>query len=72
MKISKIEKIHHENPIPVYDIINAGDHNNFAIMSGESIMIAHNCTMDETNFAKAVGKPAPAKVKNRVYIGYTT
>lgn len=51
-EISKIEKIHYENPIPVYDVINAGDHHNFAVMAGQSIMIAHNCVMDETNFAK--------------------
>ena len=53
MKIKKIEHIHHTEPIPVYDVINAGEHHNFAVLAGDSVMIAHNCLMDETNFAKA-------------------
>lgn len=54
MKIAKIERIHHEIPIPVYDVINAGESHNFAVVLGDSLAISHNCClMDETNFAKA-------------------
>lgn len=53
MKIKKIEHIHYTEPIPVYDVINAGEHHNFAVLAGDSVMISHNCLMDETNFAKA-------------------
>lgn len=54
MKVAKIERIHHETPIPVYDVINAGESHNFAVVLGDSLAISHNCcVMDETNFAKA-------------------
>lgn len=54
MKIAKIERIHHEIPIPVYDVINAGESHNFAVVLGDSLAISHNCClMDETNFSKA-------------------
>ena len=54
MKIAKIERIHHETPVPVYDVINAGESHNFAVVLDNSLAISHNCcVMDETNFAKA-------------------
>lgn len=53
MKISKIEHIHHEVPVPVYDVINVEPYHNFSILSNNNIVISHNCVMDETNFAKA-------------------
>lgn len=53
MKISKIETIHHDNPIPVYDVINAGELHNFIIHAENSDIVSHNCLMDEVNFARA-------------------
>lgn len=53
MKISKIEHIHHEVPVPVYDVINVEPYHNFSILSNNNVIISHNCIMDETNFAKA-------------------
>ena len=53
-KIATIEEIKYENPIPVYDVIDVRPNHNFAILSGSTIIISHNCAiMDETNFAKA-------------------
>lgn len=54
MKISKIEKVHYSEPIPVYDVINAGDLHNFVIHTEGSDLVSHNCILqDEVNFAKA-------------------
>ena len=53
MKVAKITKIHHDNPVDVYDVINAGELHNFVVDAGDSQIVAHNCVMDETNFAKA-------------------
>lgn len=43
MKITKIEKIHYENPIPVYDVVDVQPNHNFAIDSDGYMTIAHNC-----------------------------
>lgn len=49
--IVNIEYIHYDDPIPVYDIINAGPYSNFAIDLGdESGIFVHNCA------APGVGK----------------
>lgn len=54
MKISKIEKIHYDEPIPVYDVINAGELHNFIIHTDNSDIVSHNCAiMDEVNFTRA-------------------
>ena len=53
MKISKIETIHYDNPIPVYDVINAGELHNFIIHTDISDIVSHNCAMDEVNFSRA-------------------
>ena len=53
MKIKKITKIHHEDYVPVYDVINAEPLHNFVISSHSSKIISHNCMMDEVNFLKA-------------------
>lgn len=53
MKIKQITKIHHDEPIPVYDVINAGELHNFIVDTGSCNVVSHNCLMDETNFAKA-------------------
>lgn len=51
--IDKIEHIHYDDPIPVYDVINAGDYHNFVISCGMFCLVSHNCLMDEVNFARA-------------------
>lgn len=53
MKVSKIEKIHYDNPIPVYDVINAGELHNFVIHTENSDIVSHNCCLDEVNFSRA-------------------
>ena len=55
MKIKKIEKIHHDIPIPVYDVMNVEPEHNFAIaLNDGNIGISHNCcALDEVNFLKA-------------------
>ena len=49
MKISKIEHIHYETPIPVYDVVCAEPLHNFVIQSNSQLVL-HNC--DECNFSK--------------------
>lgn len=53
MKIAKIEKVILDEPVPVYDVINAGDLHNFVIIDGKTALVSHNCCMDECNFARA-------------------
>lgn len=43
MKITSIKKISYDNPIPVYDVIEARPHNNFLIKAGDSYIVSHNC-----------------------------
>lgn len=50
MKISKIEHIHYENPIPVYDVVCAEPLHNFVVQSNSQLVL-HNC--DECNFSKS-------------------
>ena len=47
--------IHHDRPIPVYDVINAFPYHNFVVVDskGNRRVIAHNCAVDECNFAKS-------------------
>lgn len=55
MKIKSIQHIHHDDPIPVYDVVNVQPNHNFAIVSN-SVLISHNCVfafIDECNFAKS-------------------
>lgn len=53
MKITKIEKIHYDTPIPVYDVVNAGELHNFVIHTEGSDLVSHNCCLDEVNFTRA-------------------
>jgi hypothetical protein len=54
MKVAKIEHIHYDKPIPVYDVINAGDLHNFIISTDNSDIVSHNCLLqDEVNFSRA-------------------
>lgn len=51
MKISKIEPIHYEQEIPVYDVVDVQPNHNFAIKTGNAMCISHNCSlMDEPGF----------------------
>lgn len=52
VQILSISKIHYDDPIPVYDVLNAYYHN-FVVIGNTCSLIAHNCMMDETNFAKS-------------------
>lgn len=53
MKVKKIDKIKYSDPIPVYDVVNAGELHNFIIDAGSSSIVSHNCCIiDEANFAK--------------------
>lgn len=52
VQILSIHQIHYDNPIPVYDVLNAYYHN-FVVIGNTCSLIAHNCMMDETNFAKS-------------------
>ena len=53
MKIKSIQKIEYSDPIPVYDVINAGQLHNFIIHTDCSNIVSHNCCMDEVNFVRA-------------------
>ena len=51
MKITKIEPIHYEQEIPVYDVVDVQPNHNFAIETGNATCISHNCAlMDEPGF----------------------
>ena len=52
-QIVKIKKFIYDEPIPVYDVINAGEYHNFMVLAGESVLIVHNCALDEVNFVRA-------------------
>ena len=52
-QIIKIKKFTYDEPIPVYDVINAGEYHNFMVLAGESVLIVHNCLIDEVNFNRA-------------------
>lgn len=53
MKIKSIQKITYDEPIPVYDVVNANPYHNFIMVDKGTALVSHNCLMDETNFAKA-------------------
>lgn len=51
MKISKIEPIHYDTEIPVYDVVDVQPNHNFAIKTHNATCISHNCAfMDEPGF----------------------
>lgn len=43
MKISKIERVHYDEPIPVYDVVNARPNHNFCGVAGDRFIVYHNC-----------------------------
>lgn len=71
MKVVSVEHIHHEAPIPVYDVVNAAPNHNFVIQ-GNSQIVSHNCAlMDEVNFSQA-GIKDSKKAKKRMKATYDT
>lgn len=51
--VKSVSVIQCEAPISVYDVVNVEPDHNFAIVVGNSILISHNCLMDEINFSRA-------------------
>lgn len=65
MKVTKIEYVHYDDPIPVYDICNVHSNHNFVIAGETSNIVSHNCAfIDEMNFAKAGIKDINKAKKN--------
>ena len=52
-KVVEVSTIYHDSPIAVYDVINVEPDHNFAILANNTILISHNCLMDEVNFARS-------------------
>jgi len=72
MKIKSITHKHYDDPIPVYDVINAVPNHNFIVESNGTAMVAHNCVVfDECNFA-AAGIKDINKAKKRMKEKYDT
>lgn len=42
-----------DTPVPVYDVVNVEPNHNFAIVVGSTLLMSHNCLMDEINFSRA-------------------
>lgn len=71
MRVTKVEKIQYDTPVPVYDVINAIPYHNF-IIHGNSNYISHNCAvMDEINFSQA-GVKDVNKAKSHMKETYNT
>ncbi len=63
---TKVESVHYDHPIPVYDVCNVLPYHNFAIAGNHFDMISHNCAfIDEINFAKS-GVKDISKAKARI------
>lgn len=51
MKIKSVKSTKLNNPIPVYDVVNAMPYNNFLIHTNNGKIVSHNCAMlDEVSF----------------------
>lgn len=72
MKVKSIKHIHYDNPIPVYDIVNAEPYHNFIVHGNTQDVVMHNCVIfDECNFA-AAGIQDVEKSKKRMKEKYDT
>lgn len=69
MKISKIDHIHYDEPVPVYDILEAQPNHNFLVKGETGNLVVSNC--DEVNFSKA-GIKDVSKAKAHMSELYTT
>lgn len=45
MRITKIESVHYDEPIPVYDVVKAQPNHNFVVAANGHLMVIHNCGM---------------------------
>ena len=43
MRIMKVEHKHYDEPIPVYDVVDAKPNHNFFIAVGDRQIVSHNC-----------------------------
>lgn len=68
MKIASIETIHHEEAVPVYDVIEAAPLHNFVVDAGSHIVLS-NC--DEVNFSRS-GVKDVKKAKRDMQDTYNT
>lgn len=72
MKVVKVEHIHHETAVPVYDIINAAPYHNFLLQGETTRFVSSNCVIfDECNFS-AAGIQDISKAKKRMKAKYDT
>lgn len=52
MRIRKISKITHDEPIQYYDVVNANPYNNFLVKTQTGYVVSHNCMFDEISFIR--------------------
>lgn len=70
MKVVSVRKNHYDVPIPVYDVVNVEDNNNFVLAGNRSFVVSHNCcVLDEVNFSSA-GVRDIQKAKQRIQESY--
>lgn len=54
MKVSKVEIVHHDEPVPVYDVIEVQPYHNFVVKGKSCNLRLKNCAiMDEVNFSRS-------------------
>ena len=53
VSILSIDHIHHSSPVCVYDVLDVQPYHNFAVKLKNTVMLSHNCIMDEINFSRA-------------------
>lgn len=71
-RVKAIKHIHYDDPIPVYDIVNAEPYHNFIVHGNTQDVVMHNCVIfDECNFA-AAGIQDVEKSKKRMKEKYDT
>lgn len=71
-RVKATKPIHYDNPIPVYDIVNAEPYHNFIVHGNTQDVVMHNCVIfDECNFA-AAGIQDVEKSKKRMKEKYDT
>ena len=53
IRVNNVEIVNYDEPVKVYDVINAKPYHNFIIETSSNSVISHNCAiMDELNFSK--------------------
>lgn len=54
MRVKSVTVVHHDEPVPVYDVVNVDRAHNFVVAGNRCNIVSHNCGfMDECNFSKA-------------------